>query len=91
MKILEDLTLSYTKFTASQSSCVNRCSDSRALPPVDSGMSTPQARNRAALPFRRPSFDADGENQMSTSDRAPLFPQDPAYPQDADQGAFSIR
>ncbi|KAF5686284.1 CHS-3 chitin synthase 3 [Fusarium circinatum] len=38
-------------------------------------MSTPQAKNGAAPPFHRLSFDTDGENQMSTSDRAPLVPQ----------------
>ncbi|KAL7762698.1 hypothetical protein ACKLNR_009233 [Fusarium oxysporum f. sp. zingiberi] len=42
-------------------------------------MSTPQAKNGAKLPFRRLSFDAETGNQMSTSDRTPLFPQVPAY------------
>ncbi|KAG5812759.1 hypothetical protein H9Q74_004110 [Fusarium xylarioides] len=38
-------------------------------------MPTPQSQNGVALPTRRLSFDADGENRMSTSDRAPLVPQ----------------
>ncbi|KAH7148156.1 hypothetical protein DER46DRAFT_79760 [Fusarium sp. MPI-SDFR-AT-0072] len=54
-------------------------------------MSTPQAKNGAALPFHRLSFDTDGENQMSTSDRAPLFPQVPDYVEDPEYGAYSIR
>ncbi|KAH7180335.1 hypothetical protein DER46DRAFT_1416 [Fusarium sp. MPI-SDFR-AT-0072] len=54
-------------------------------------MSTPQAKSGAKLPFCRLSFDADRENQMSTSDRAPLFPQVPAYAEDPEHGAFSTR
>ncbi|KAF5593785.1 CHS-3 chitin synthase 3 [Fusarium subglutinans] len=49
-------------------------------------MSTPQAKNGAALPFHRLSFDTDGENQMSTSDRAPLFSQVPDYVEDPEHG-----
>ncbi|KAG7422627.1 Pre-mRNA-splicing factor rse1 [Fusarium oxysporum f. sp. rapae] len=54
--------------------------------PIGSGMSTPQAKSGAKLPFCRLSFDADRENQMSTSDRAPLFPQVPAYAEDPEHG-----
>ncbi|PNP85083.1 hypothetical protein FNYG_01608 [Fusarium nygamai] len=49
-------------------------------------MPTPQAQNGAALPIRRLSFDADGENRMSTSDRAPLVPQFPNYADDPEYG-----
>ncbi|KAK2690138.1 hypothetical protein QWA68_010984 [Fusarium oxysporum] len=49
-------------------------------------MSTPQAKNGTKLQFRRLSFDAERENQMSTSDRAPLFPQVPAYAGDPEHG-----
>ncbi|KAF5254507.1 hypothetical protein FANTH_765 [Fusarium anthophilum] len=50
-------------------------------------MSTPQQpKNGAAPPFHRLSFDGDGENQMSTSDRAPLFSQVPHYPEGPEYG-----
>ncbi|KAF5633817.1 CHS-3 chitin synthase 3 [Fusarium tjaetaba] len=47
-------------------------------------MSTPQAKN-GAVPFRRLSFD-DGENQMFTSDRAPLVPQLPDFAEHHEYG-----